>query len=234
MRYWASSSPFVSVGFLQRSGKRLPFLRITVGTTLQVEEEGGEDPKPSPETRLSPISSAPAQSGSKSRPGRQGRWAGASGWGGGQQEWSRLAAGTPRPTHSGDRKQAQVRLDWSPQWKTSFWAKRGPGHGSGWGRTAASFPVVCLGFSAPPTHKGEFIPPPCGRTPDALWQDQYGQTRGFQQSGGPAKYPSVLDRSFSRDQPGSLGPHKPGLVLLRGPRSSLGSLHPPKGLSNLD
>lgn len=78
-----------------------------------------------------------------------------------------------------------------------------------------------------PTHQGEVIPLPWGRT-------RYGQTRGFQQSRGSAKGPYVLDRSVSRDQPGSLGPHSPGLVLLGGPRSSLASLHLPKGLSNLD
>lgn len=38
----------------------------------------------------------------------------------------------------------QVRLGWGHQWKTSFWAKRGPGPGPGWGQTAASFPLVCL------------------------------------------------------------------------------------------
>lgn len=47
------------------------------------------------------------------------------------QGWSapfqgRSAAGTPRPTHSGDGKQTQVRLGQSCQWKTSFWAKHGP------------------------------------------------------------------------------------------------------------
>lgn len=36
-------------------------------------------------------------------------------------------ASTPQLTHSDDRKQAQVRLSRNCQWKTSFWAKHGPG-----------------------------------------------------------------------------------------------------------
>lgn len=93
--------------------------------------------------------------------GQAGKGAGREPQGGvgvGQQEWSRLAAGTPRPTHSGDGKQAQVRLGWSPQWKTSLWAKRGlgPGPGPGWGWTAASFPVVCLSLlCSTPLTKGK-------------------------------------------------------------------------------
>lgn len=83
--------------------------------------------------------------------------------------------------NSGARKLTQVRLGWSPQWKTSFYAKRGPG--PGWGWAAASFPMVCLGLlCSTPLMKGKSprypvagLPMPCGRA-------RYGWTRGFQQS----------------------------------------------------
>lgn len=78
-----------------------PFLRGAVGTTLQEEdEEGSRLPAPGPrdlaEHHIRHFSPVWLQ-----EQARQTRVLGGSLWvqeEGGQQEWSRLAAGTPRPT----------------------------------------------------------------------------------------------------------------------------------------
>lgn len=185
-------------------------------------------PGPSPESGQRITAHSSAQFGSKSRSGRQGSRREPQGARRKPQEWSRLEAGTPRPTHSGDRKQAQVRLGWDHQWKTSFCAKRGPEPGPGVGADSSFLPH---GLPMPsllhPSHVDEFTPLPRGRA-------RYRQTRGSQQSRGPARWPSGLDRSFSRAQPGSLGLHNPGLALLGRLRASTASLCPPKELANLD
>lgn len=77
-----------------------PFLRGAVGTTLQEEDEEGSGPQPQPrdlaESHIRHFSSVWLQ-----EQARQARVLGGSlrvQGEGGQQEWSSLAAGTPRPT----------------------------------------------------------------------------------------------------------------------------------------
>lgn len=227
VRSWARPSPSPGCWFPSSVVENISSLRTVVKTTL-CEEEEGEDQVPAPSRGSA--SQPAAQLSLAPRADQAGRGAGGSLRvpGGEPQEWSRLEAGTPKPTHSGDRKQAQVRLGWDHQWKTSFWAKRGPGPGPGVGVDSSFLPH---GLPMPsllhPSHADEFTPLPRGRA-------RYRQTRGSQQNGGPAKWPSGLDRGFSRAQPGSLGLHNQGLALLGRPRASTASLRPPKELANLD
>jgi hypothetical protein len=58
--------------------------------------------------------------------------------------------GVPRPPHSGDGKPAQVSLDHSHQWKTSFWAKCGPSLGLRTGRGGKQLPSPAVGWHLGP------------------------------------------------------------------------------------
>lgn len=149
--------------------------------------------------------------------------------GGSSKYGPHLEAGTPRPTHSGDRKQDAGEAGLGPSVENFIlgqaWAWAWPWVGADSSFLPFGLPVPSL---LHPTHgDDEFIPLPCSRA-------RCRQTRGSQQSGGPVTYRSVLDRGFSRDQPGSLGLPNTRLALLGRPTASTASLHPPKGLANLD